>query len=145
MAAHPLTATRRLAEALITTMRRWWIWHLLKGPHAEALFGQDEVLVPAKSLINDRDIRPHPGGEIEYFHILLDEHEIIFANGARAESLYLGDQALKGLPPSDREEVLTLFPELEAQLSSGNRLKGARPFASVRQGREIAGSINRSR
>ena len=37
---------------------------------------------------------------------------MIFANGAPAESLYPGPQALKALDPQSRDEILTIFPEL---------------------------------
>lgn len=113
---------------------------LLSGAKAEMLFGESEVLVPAKALVDDRMIRAVEGGQVEYFHILLDRHEIIFANGTPAESLYLGQQALKGLAPTDREEVLSLFPELEAQLENGEPPECVRPFLTVRQGREFLAS-----
>ena len=87
-----------------------------------------------KALVNDRDILVKPGGMVEYFHILLDQHEVIFANGTAAESLYLGEQALRGLPPAARQEITTLFPELE----QGGIPDAARPLLTVRQGREWA-------
>ncbi|MBP6678377.1 MAG: Hint domain-containing protein [Paracoccus sp.] len=105
---------------------------LISGPKARMLFGEDEALVPAKGLVNDRDILVKAGGMVEYFHILLDQHEVIFANGIPVESLYLGAQALKGLERAAREEVLALFPELE----QGQVPDAARPFLTVRQGRE---------
>ncbi|MEP3441785.1 MAG: Hint domain-containing protein [Sulfitobacter sp.] len=49
----------------------------------------------------------------EYFHILFDRHEVIFAEGAPAESLYLGQQAIQVLDWHARLEVYTLFPELK--------------------------------
>ena len=49
---------------------------------------------------------------MEYFHILFDGHEIIFAEGAEAESFHPGEQALSTLEDAAREELLTLFPEL---------------------------------
>ena len=107
---------------------------LISGDKARLLFGKDEALVAVKALVNDRDILVKPGGTVEYFHILLDRHEVIFANGAAAESLYLGGQALRGLAPDARQEIMTLFPELE----QGVPQNGARPFLTVRQGREWA-------
>lgn len=107
---------------------------LIRGEKARLLFGQDEAMVAIKALVNDRDILVKPGGTVEYFHILLDRHEVIFANGAEAESLYLGEQALRGLDPAARDEIATLFPELEQGLPPDS----ARPFLTVRQGREWA-------
>lgn len=108
---------------------------LVSGARALAMFGVDEVLVPAKSLVNGRDIRVQPGGMVDYFHILLDAHEVIFANRAPAESLYLGEQALRGLSRAARAEILALFPEL----AEGIRPPVARHVLTVRQGRELAG------
>lgn len=113
---------------------------LVSGPKAELLYGEAEVLVPAKAMIDDSRITAVEGGSVEYFHILLDRHEIIFANGTPAESLYLGQQALKGLAPTDREEVLTLFPELQARLDLGERPESARPLLTVREGRDLVGT-----
>lgn len=114
---------------------------LVSGPQATALFDAAELLVPAKALVNDSTIRPREGGWVEYFHILLDAHEVVFANGAPAESLYLGPQALKGLSEDGRAEILTLFPELEVAMGQGSRPPGARPFLTVRQGRDLAAAL----
>ena len=47
-----------------------------------------------------------------YFHLLFEQHEVIYANGLPAESLYLGPQALKAITPQARAEVVALFPEV---------------------------------
>ena len=44
---------------------------LLKGWQAEMLFGAEEVLATAKSLVNDHSILRDAGGELEYFHMPL--------------------------------------------------------------------------
>ena len=48
----------------------------------------DGVLVPAASLLDGIAIRQEApvAGRIEYFHVELDNHDVIFANGALAES-----------------------------------------------------------
>ncbi len=56
---------------------------LLQGWQAELLFGELEVLATAKSLLNDHSILRDEGGEVEYFHMLFDTHEIIWAEGCR--------------------------------------------------------------
>lgn len=48
---------------------------------------------------------------VEYFHLMFDQHEIIFAEDAPTESLYAGTEALKAVSVKAREEILTLFPE----------------------------------
>jgi hypothetical protein len=85
---------------------------LLQGWQMELLFEQNEVLATAKSLINDHSICRVEGGDVEYYHILFDSHQIIFAEGTPCESFHPGVQALDTLGDATRQEVLTLFPEL---------------------------------
>ena len=89
---------------------------LLQGWQAEMLFGELEVLATAKSLLNDHSILRDEGGEVEYFHMLFDTHEIIYAEGCLSESFHPGKQGWKALDQATRDEILTLFP----QLADGN-------------------------
>jgi hypothetical protein len=50
--------------------------------------------------------------DVEYFHILFDQHEIILAEGAASESLFTGPEALKSVPTKARAELMQLFPNL---------------------------------
>ena len=68
---------------------------LVSSPQAELLFGAHEVLVPAKALVNGRDICFAPCASVSYVHFLLPSHELVFAEGASCESLLPGDEALK--------------------------------------------------
>jgi len=86
---------------------------LISGWRAEILFGQSEVLVAAKHLVNDRAIRPDPCATVTYLHMIFDRHEVVFAEGVPTESLHLGTVAMGGLDRAARAEVLSLFPELD--------------------------------
>ncbi|MBV1863265.1 MAG: Hint domain-containing protein [Rhodobacteraceae bacterium] len=86
---------------------------MLTGWRLEMLFGDSEVLVSAQSLINDQSIRREPGGMIEYYHMLFDTHEIVFAEGAPSESLHLGTEAIASLRTASVREIYQLFPELQ--------------------------------
>lgn len=86
---------------------------MIRGPKAEMLFGERDVLVAAKHLVNDDTIRRVPGGTVDYFHMLFDSHQIIFAEGCPTESLYPGQEALGAVDPEARAEILTLFPDFE--------------------------------
>jgi len=78
------------------------------------LCGVQDVLVPAIKLVGIEGIDIDMDCEdVRYFHILFDDHELIFAEGAPSESLYTGEQAIKALEPEMREELFALFPELE--------------------------------
>ncbi|WP_299557899.1 Hint domain-containing protein [uncultured Sulfitobacter sp.] len=65
---------------------------LIKSPLAQYYFGHDEVFVPAKACVNDHDIRIVPTSRIKYVHVLLEQHHVVWAEGAACESLYLGDE-----------------------------------------------------
>lgn len=91
---------------------------LLNDWRAELMFGAAEVLASAKMLVNDSTIRKQVDCQgIEYFHILLDEHQTIFANGLACETLMPAELAKTALLTDARSEILELFPEMAADLS----------------------------
>ncbi|MGZ9811143.1 Hint domain-containing protein [Pseudoroseicyclus sp. H15] len=62
---------------------------LMKGARARRLFGEDEVLVAAADLVDDRLVLRERGrGDVTYIHLLLPAHEIVFANGVETESFH---------------------------------------------------------
>ncbi|MBM1813813.1 Hint domain-containing protein [Pseudosulfitobacter pseudonitzschiae] len=86
---------------------------LVTGWKAELHFGQPEVLVPAKSLVNDLDITiAHDLDDVEYFHVLFDHHEIMVTNGAPTESFFPGDYVMDAFDQPVRDELAALFPAL---------------------------------
>lgn len=91
---------------------------LLQGWQADLMFGSNEVLATAKSLINDSTIFRLEGGEVEYFHILFDTHEIVWANGCPSESFHPGEQGMNSLEEEMQSEIYALFPELEQNVGS---------------------------
>jgi len=50
--------------------------------------------------------------EVEYYHLILEEHRVVIANGAPSESFHFGNEALKGLAPETYKELLEIFPTL---------------------------------
>jgi len=86
---------------------------LVSSKIAERMFDVPQVLVPAVRLLALDNVEiDHEVKEVEYLHFIFDQHEIIWANGAPAESLFLGQGALNTLQPEAREELKALFPEL---------------------------------
>jgi Hint domain len=78
------------SEVLLSQQHRVY----LSSAQNELLFGVAGVFAPAKFLINDNDIVLDTTlSEISYFHILLEEHHVVCANGMHAESLMLGEWA----------------------------------------------------
>lgn len=101
---------------------------LIQGYRSELWFGEPEILVPAKALLHSDHVSLcSSDNEIQYHHILLGGHEVVFSNGIPSESLFLGDQ----LNQSYAREIETLFPELWRQRY--NHSKAAKPIVRFRE------------
>ena len=90
---------------------------LFQGYRAELLFGQSEVLVAATHLVDDLAVTREAGGAVTYVHFLLDQHEIVFADGTPTESFHPGSHGVDALGDPAREELFTLFPALRGDLT----------------------------
>jgi hypothetical protein len=86
---------------------------VMSGSRCEMIFGETEVLAPAKGLTNDNNIMTdYEVGEVEYFHFMCSRHEIVFANGAESESFHPGDFGISSLDELARQELYEIFPDL---------------------------------
>ncbi|RYG91233.1 Hint domain-containing protein [Loktanella sp. IMCC34160] len=85
---------------------------MIDGWRAELLYGQDEVLVAAKHLVGVHDqVHVDRRREVEYIHLLLDGHHLIWSEGALTESFDPGgDFAL--YDPTVQSEVEARYPGL---------------------------------
>jgi hypothetical protein len=83
------------------------------------LFGEAEVLVAAKDLVNDRTVRVRRGGEVEYVHLLFDKHQIVFSEGLATESFLPGPQMTSMLERASADEIFAIFPEIDPQSGAG--------------------------
>jgi hypothetical protein len=85
---------------------------MVTGKIAKRMFGRDQVLVPAKDLLGfdgvstDQSCKP-----FFYFHVLMDSHHILNANGIAAESLLLGQEAISAMSKDALRELEILFPK----------------------------------
>jgi len=91
---------------------------VVEGWKPELLFGEREVLAAAKHLVNNDTIYVQSGGMVEYFHMLFDTHEIVFANGAASESFHPGEVGMSALTDDARDEIYTIFPELRTDIAA---------------------------
>ncbi|WP_282603828.1 Hint domain-containing protein [Paracoccus sp. PARArs4] len=121
---------------------------LVRSGIARRMFGTDEVLVAAKSLVGLKGVEVCADGPApSYVHILFDDHQIILSNGAPTESLFTGAEALKAVGTAARAEILALFPQLAetgfqplpaAPIPSGSRQRGL-IARHIRNGRPLLG------
>ncbi|MEM7470327.1 MAG: Hint domain-containing protein [Pseudomonadota bacterium] len=93
---------------------------LLGDQAAQLYFGQSEVLVAAKDLVNDLTVRRAENGSlVTYIHILFDEHQLVYSEGLLTESFLPGPQTMQGFPEAAINEICTLFPELDPDTGKG--------------------------
>ncbi len=92
---------------------------LLQDEMAELLFGESEVLVAAKELVNDQTVRVREGGDVTYVHLLFDRHQIVVSNGLESESFLPGGQITNLFEEEAIAEICALFPELDPQTGEG--------------------------
>lgn len=92
---------------------------LVRDVLADLLFGEPEVLVAAKDLLNGRTVTVEEGGEVTYVHLLFDRHQVIFSEGMPSESFLPGPQVMGSLEAEVQAEICALFPELDPATGEG--------------------------
>lgn len=84
---------------------------LLRGRVARTLFSTEEVFVSARDLINDCTVTVDRAcREVHYVHLLLERHEVVWANGVECESFHPEGTSLDRLDPEQRAALLAAFP-----------------------------------
>lgn len=107
ISAGALGANLPSSDLLVSQQHRM----LVSSKVVPRMFGTDEVLVSAKSLIGIdgieicKDLKA-----ITYCHILFEEHQVVFANDAPTESLLPGPQAMALMGDEAKSELLAIFP-----------------------------------
>lgn len=71
----------------------------------------------------------HGCRKVSYFHIMFEDHQIVFANGAPSESFFPGHFALAALESDVRSEIYDLFPDLQHHAAEQSYGMQARSFA----------------
>jgi Hint domain-containing protein/Big-like domain-containing protein len=92
---------------------------LIRDSLAELLFGEAEVLVAAKDLVNDRSVTRKVGGQVTYVHLMFDTHQVVFAEGLATESFLPGPQTTKSFERQIVAEICSIFPELDPNTGGG--------------------------
>ncbi len=117
-----LRALGSLAPVVITAGTLGNARDLVVSPHARLfLYRRDrlagrttpEVLVQAKHLVDDAQVFVREGGFVDYFSLVFDRHEIVYAEGIAAESLMVNERTLTALPEELADEVRARFPGLK--------------------------------
>ncbi|WP_323371591.1 Hint domain-containing protein [Anianabacter salinae] len=102
------------AELLVSPDHRM----LLRGTMAEALFNSPEVLVRARDMVNDRTITvDHRPQSVTYVHILLDRHQVVWANGLESETFHPASTPFEAIAPDQRAALLERAPDVDRDAS----------------------------
>ncbi|MEC7763981.1 MAG: Hint domain-containing protein [Pseudomonadota bacterium] len=105
---------------------------LIRSAAAEFYYGDTDVLMPAKALVDGRKVRSVPAETAHYVHLLFARHEMLFAEGLASESLFTGTMALEAFSAASQAELCALVgPEALAAM------KLNRPALSVREARAL--------
>ncbi|PIE11458.1 MAG: hypothetical protein CSA72_04920 [Rhodobacterales bacterium] len=73
--------------------------------------GRPDILVKVRHLVDGDAISRQVGGHVEYYQMLFDHHEIIYAEGIASESLYIDHQTRELLPDEVASHISHLAPE----------------------------------
>lgn len=77
--------------------------------------GRNEVLVRARHLVNGDTVVQEGGGFVDYFQLLFDEHQIIYAEGIAAETLLVDTRTRPVLPPELSQKLAQSLPNHAAR------------------------------
>lgn len=105
---------------------------------ASMLFGSQQVLVPAKALVDENKIEMSDMCSTTYIHILFDHHEIIYANGIATESFHPNKAILNALDHAVQNEIYEIFPELRLKRNTSGYGPTALPALNVTEGQQLA-------
>lgn len=72
--------------------------------------GRSEVLVKARHLVNGTTVFQQDGGFVDYFQLLFDSHQIIYAEGIAAESFLIDPHTRRALPEKLDEALNQVLP-----------------------------------
>lgn len=113
---------------------------LVRDAIAELLFGEAEVLIAARDLVNDSSIRAVEGGEVEYVHLMFDRHQVVFSEGLLTESFLPGPQTSKSFEAEIVAEITDIFPELDMATGDGYG-PAARPLLKRYEAEALRGRV----
>ena len=91
---------------------------VVKGAETMLRYGVKEVLIPAHKMVNGQTILRAVGGEVEFFQIITDQHEVIYTEAAASESFMPDEQGLSALGAINTAGIFTAFPTLKSASNS---------------------------
>ena len=72
-----------------------------------------EILVQAKHLVDGEHVWRREGGYVDYYALVFDHHEIVYAEGIPVESLQVSEATLSLMPEDLTSEIRARLPDLD--------------------------------
>lgn len=91
---------------------------VLKGTESMMRFGKREILAEAHRFLDGEHVVQSPSDDLQFFRLLLDQHEVIYAEAAACDSFLPSSGNLSALDESQQQEIHSIFPELAADPAS---------------------------
>jgi hypothetical protein len=88
---------------------------VIEGALPDLLFAQERVLVPAKYLIGTLAEQVEPVADVQYYHILLEDHELLVTNGLVTESFQPARRMIEVMSPDMQSMVMAVIDALGAE------------------------------
>lgn len=108
------------SDLIVSQHQRLFVYQ--RGP--DRLTDTAELLAKAVHLVDDETIFVRAGGFVEYFHLVLDRHEIIYAECIPTESLLINEATLGQMPAELLQEVSAQLPAVSHAPHVGTEADG---------------------
>lgn len=95
-------------DLIVSPHHRLFLYQRRRSPGLDL----SELLVQAKHLVDGETIFRREGGFVDYYSLVFERHEIIYAEGVPVESLMVNDATVSRLPPELAEALRARFPGL---------------------------------
>ncbi|MBO9476530.1 Hint domain-containing protein [Shimia sp. R11_0] len=102
---------------------------LLTGWRAELLYQEQEILVPARALVDACDVRISTCETVTYFHLAFEHPQIVSGDGVLSQCFHPDSVASRPAGASAHAEMFALFPALAAgaHVYGNTRKKSTQP------------------
>lgn len=107
-------------DLIVSPHHRIFLYQRNRRPDLETA----EILIQAKLLVDGEKVFQREGGFVDYFSLVFDHHEIIYAEGVPAESLMVNDATINRLPAEIAADVRARFPGLAQHQHFGTEADG---------------------
>ncbi len=103
---------------------------LVSSAVCERMFGSTEILVPAIKLTALQGVFvEEQAAPLTYYHLMTDQHDIIYAEGVPSETMLSGPQAMDVLSDVALAELVAIFPDIHKEIPQ--------PARAIERGKRI--------